>query len=154
MKRFMKVSIFSFIMMFLISINVGAENLETNIGVSEDPPIGAENEEGISPDGLDKPTTSVNLNNGNMPFAGSANISPLYTNNFFTGASNVSIEVHNNHSKTLKYKLYKSGKLLAVETFSLKPGQSQISHRTLESSGKYYIKFEAPSSFSGSVSKG
>lgn len=107
----------------------------------------------MSPYGIDKPTKSVNLKNGAMSFSGSAKVSNLYTNKFFTGASKVSIEVHNRNSKPLKYKLYKSGKTLAVETFTLKAGQSKISVRSVDSKGKYYLKFEAPSSFSGSVSK-
>lgn len=152
MKRFMTVSIFALIMMFILGTNVGATSAEENIGVSDNPPAGAETDDGVSTQGLGKPTESYNIKNSSMPFAGVANASDLFTNKYFTGSSSVSIEVHNHHSKTLKYKLYKKGKFTAVETFTLKPGKSQISARSLDSKGKYYIKFFAPSNFSGSVS--
>jgi hypothetical protein len=152
MKKFMTVGIFTVTLIFMMGINVGAEESATNVGVSEESPVGSENSDDVSLNGLGKPTESVNISNKDMPFAGVANNSNLFTNNFFTGASKVAIEVHNKHSSTLKYKLYKKGSLFAVETFTLKPGQSQLTALNVNSSGKYYIKFYAPSNFSGSVS--
>ncbi len=148
----MKVSALFLITMLVLGINVGATS--TNHGVSENPPadIEAENtEDGISTQGLSKPTETHNLKNGKMTFAGTAQASDLYTNKNFTGASSVSIEVHNFKAENLTYKLYKKGKVFAVETFVLKPNQSQVSVRSLDSTGKYYIKFMGPSNFSGSV---
>lgn len=151
MNKFMKIGLFCLVLMLIFGTNVEA-SANSNEGVSESPPADAETEGGVSTLGLGKPTVSHNLkSSGEMKFSGTAANSDLYTNKYFTGASSVSIEVRNFRDGKLKYKLYKKGKIGAVETFTLKSKQSQISARNLDPKGKYYIKFYGPSNFSGSV---
>src|SRR5690625_621117 len=133
MKRFVRFNIFALIMTFILGTNVGATGIGSNIEVSENPPGGAETDGGVPTQGSGQPTKSHNLKNGSMPFSGVAQGSNLFKNKYFTGARNVSIEVHNTHKSTLKYKLYKKGRITAVETFTLKPGTSRIYRSSVDS---------------------
>ncbi|MGE1166271.1 hypothetical protein ACQJ0Y_24130 [Peribacillus simplex] len=87
-----------------------------------------------------------------MTFSGSAQGSNLYTNKYFTGKSQVKLSVKNNHSATLALKVYKNTSIFAVYSETLKSGETLTAFPSgLDKSGLYYIKFVAPSNFSGYV---
>lgn len=151
MKGIFKVSVLALIMMAMLGTSVSA-NDTANFGVSETPPVQIQNEDGISTFGLNKPKTTINLKNQDISFGGKADISELFLDNFFTGASRIKIEVHNYHSSSnLKYKLYKEGSIFAERSYTLKPGGSQMHFLSVDKNAKYYIKFESKSHFGGSI---
>jgi len=127
--------------------------VNNDVGVTDQEPVISDNGE-ISIFGIDPPTTSHNLKNGQMNFSGSSVRSPLYTNKYFTGKSNPTIYVKNHHaSASLKIRIYKKNGLTAVYSYTLKPGHSltAVPQKVNSSSALYYIKFDAPNNFSGYV---
>lgn len=93
------------------------------------------------------------LNDGKMTFYGEANISDLYTDTHFTGKSNITYRIENNHlSEDLVAKIYQYGNPIAKATINVKANTNQTgSISDLDSSKLYYIRFIAPSNFSGYV---
>lgn len=103
------------------------------------------------------PPTSSSVKNlslgGQLDFSGEADYSDLYTNSYFTGKSQYQITAKNLHSgEPLKIYLYKSGNPIAVDSWSIGPGYTLgAGPAGLDKSAKYYLKFAAPSKFSGNV---
>lgn len=104
--------------------------------------------------GLDKPSSSayVDLNNESLDFKGKASLSYLYTNKCFTGKKNVGYVVTNNIDKKLTIKVYKIGGISAVKTLTIDGNSFSVGTiYGLDPSEKYYLRFSAPSDFSGSI---
>lgn len=102
--------------------------------------------------GLNVPGSSVNLNDGRLPFGGTADTSTLYTNKGFYGKTKVLISVTNYRDSKLKVTLYKKGNLLSVKSWKVPANSGMaVSVANLDKTAKYYLKFTAPSDFKGYV---
>lgn len=162
MKKPSKIAVLSMataILLNVSSIGVYADsqkNLDVNSSIMQDTILeSGETYDGIEVYGLDKPSTSSfqNLNNGSLSFSGKAEASTLYSNKHFKGKSTINYTIKNYGSKRLVVKIYKSGSLFATETLYVNANSSATGKVTgLDSSSLYYLKFEAPSNFSGTIS--
>lgn len=106
--------------------------------------------------GTGKPNLQWDWSQGQYNFSGSSSFSPLYSNYYFSGASEVNITVKNNHaSKKLTVKLLHSalGVDKAVSEEDIAPGQRKEWSVAITPKENYIIKFSAPSNFSGSIQK-
>lgn len=129
---------------------------EENIGVTDKAPVFTEEgKEGeISVFGIAPPTTAHNLaTQGQMDFSGVASGSTLYTNKFFKGKSKVELYVLNSHATAnLKVTVMKGGLIdTTVWSTTVVPRGAVYINLDLSSTAEYYIKFSAPSNFSGYV---
>lgn len=123
----------------------------SNVGAN--PPSDPQEVMVIVPFGLEAPTNFVNLNDGSLTFAGEADYSTLYTNKGFTGKSTVTYSITNYLDRDLTVKVRKTDNWFTVETLKVNKNSTSTGTITgLDSSGKYYLSFSAPSDFSGSVS--
>jgi len=117
--------------------------------VSTEPPTN------VSACGLSKPSKSsyVDLNEKALTFAGEAQGSTLYTNKCFTGKSTVSYSITNYCDTDLTVKIYATSSLFATKTMTVE-ANSTLSGTIdgLDKDAYYYLKFSAPSDFSGSIS--
>lgn len=97
----------------------------------------------------------INLNSESMTFSGSANNQFLYTNNNFTGKSSVTITVTNKRNGKLYCWVYLNRKILpdsVKESMVIEANETGVfTVSDLNAGSEYYIKFQAPSDFSGSV---
>lgn len=122
--------------------------------ISTIPPVG---DEEISTRTTERPASSkvINLKTQDMTFSGVAEGSKLYTNSNFTGASSVRITVTNDCDNVLTYHIYKNGIVdTKVKTINVQSGYTVASSISgLSSSSLYYIRFDPPSDFSGSVKR-
>lgn len=88
-----------------------------------------------------------------MSFSGQAAYDDLYTNKYFTGKASYSIYVYDEKAYTdyLDFSIYRSDGTL-INSFSVQ-GQTgkTISLTNASTSSNYYLKFEAPCHFSGTV---
>ena len=102
--------------------------------------------------GLNVPGSSVNLNDGRLPFGGTADTSTLYTNKGFYGKTRVLISVTNYRDSKLTVTLYKKGNPLKVKSWKIPANSGMaVSVTNLDKTAKYYLKFTAPSDFKGYV---
>lgn len=127
-----------------------------NVGVSlELPAYVDEGEREISPLGLGVPRNEWDMSiRGKYDFRGTAQRSDLYTDYYFTGQSSYSVRINNSRSDTLRVDLMQKNILwdTTVRTWNVSPGASLFSGQTgLSSSNDYYLKFYAPSNFSGYI---
>lgn len=134
---------------------------QENSGVSTEPPTFDETYENLenitTPFGLGKPPKDavVNLNYNPLTFDGYAQSSTLYTNSHFKGKTTATYSIKNDSQSTLTVKVYKR----TWHTFDTKVQTITISPNStggggifdLEPDALYYLTFEAPSNFSGSV---
>ncbi|WP_059171990.1 hypothetical protein [Bacillus sp. FJAT-27445] len=173
MKKFLRISLFSSLFMFLVFGSTSAfaneevyeklseEELSSvsyaDINVSTKSPVSTVNDSDIiTPFGTSTPTQAHHLvNDGQMDFSGSAQGSALYTNKYFTGKSSVNIYVRNSHSSAkLTVKIIDIDGWFGgvVKTYTIEPGYQLYANPTgLDSKGRYYLEFSAPSNFSGYV---
>lgn len=132
---------------------------DNNIGVSFIKPNTSGGE--ISTFGTSKPTNKWNLNSsGRYDFSGGAAYDTLYTNYLFTGVSSVRVKLTATKNNSLRAELWQrnTGFLQSdskVYTFSeLQVGNTaETTLFGLSSSANYYIKFLAPSYFTGWIEK-
>lgn len=120
-----------------------------NIGVTTEAPSM------IQSRSTSKPSSSHNIaTKGTMSIYGQAAYDDLYTNKYFTGKTSYSIYVYNEKGYTdyLSFSIYRSDGTF-IDSFSVQ-GQTgkTISLTNASTSSKYYLKFEAPCHFSGSIS--
>ncbi|MEN8698460.1 hypothetical protein [Bacillus infantis] len=157
MKRFLsRVGFLTIVAMLCLSIGASADTaVNPNVNVSTEAPPSPVNNGGTTPDGIGTPPSSAVWDitvKGQMDFGGSAAVSDLHTNNWFTGKSSYNIYIKNSHSQTLTVKLKKSNDLFATETYTIKPGyQLYVNPTGLQSSAKYQLVFYAPCDFYGYV---
>ncbi|MDO9100084.1 MAG: hypothetical protein Q7V53_04980 [Caldisericota bacterium] len=108
--------------------------------------------------GLGVPSSVWNLSTqGQYNFSGLAEASTLYSNYKFTGVTSTKISVSNKStSSNLKVQLVRDDAVFdtAVSTVTIpKNGTSTWTVTGLSSSNRYYLKFYAPSNFSGYIRK-
>ncbi|MEK5147960.1 hypothetical protein MKX53_13155 [Psychrobacillus sp. FSL K6-4615] len=139
--------------------NAVVSETQENVGVNEvgagvgDPNV-------IVPYDVSKPTSTWNLStDGRYPISGKSSMATLYSNYLFTGVSSFTINIRNYHNTSLKVKLKRKDAILdnTLETYIVKPFSSwqddlNVSW-SVNSSSKYYLEFEGPSEFSGSIQK-
>ncbi|MFP3511007.1 hypothetical protein SB775_15350 [Peribacillus sp. SIMBA_075] len=142
-------SIMLVVLMFSSTVAFAEEG--ESIGLTTESPVNEGG--GITVFGTSTPSSSHNLvKSGRMTFSGSAQGSNLYTNKYFTGKSQVKVSVKNNHSSKLTLKMYKNTSIFTVWSYTLSSGSTLTAFPSdLDKNGLYYIKFEAPSNFSGYV---
>jgi hypothetical protein len=161
MKKLFRIVMLTIVSTLIVTMSAYASGtglVTENIGVSTEIPEyygEAEDSYGdITPFGLAKPPKSkvVNLNKGQMDFAGVASGSTLYTNNNFKGKEKVSITVKNNRDKKLTVKVFKNGKIFSIAKKTV-DGNVQLvtSVSGLDADEPYYLSFIAPSNFAGHV---
>lgn len=118
-----------------------------NIGVSETRPI---IEDEIVPFGTGIPSSTKDLSDDSYSFSGQGTNNHLYTNYSFNGADTYYIKVTNYRSEDLKFtvksltKTFMNGSCAANDT-------RYYTVKNVPESTKIYIKFLAPSSFSGLI---
>lgn len=110
---------------------------------------------------LDAPatTSTMNLKNKQYDFYGTASVSTLYTNYWFTKTSALNISVTNKSTKNnLTVKIVKYNTTIfgiradsTVQTVTVPANGTTTWKLSVSSSDKYYIKFIAPSNFEGYV---
>lgn len=103
-----------------------------------------------------KPGVAWNWNNGRYNFSGTANISILYTNYYFTNATTLKIYVYNAHdTDSLKVKLLKkqTGIDWSVSTKTINANSSLTWTVTVSPSNIYYLSFLPPSDFVGYIER-
>ncbi|WMX55071.1 hypothetical protein [Peribacillus sp. R9-11] len=152
MKKISKLGFLSIMLVVLMfSSTVAFAEEGESIGVTTESPVTESG--GITVFGTGTPTTSHNLvSSGRMTFSGSAQGSNLFTNKYFKGKSQVKVYVKNNHSTKLTLKIYKSTSVISVYSETLDSGHTLTAFPSgLDKNGLYYIKFAAPSNFSGYV---
>ncbi|MCX8007137.1 MAG: hypothetical protein N3B11_03365 [Coriobacteriia bacterium] len=108
--------------------------------------------------GLDVPSSVWNLaTQGQYNFSGVAEISDLYSNYLFTGVSSAKIYCQNKRTdKNLTVKLIRDDPVFDTTVSTVyvpKNGSSTWTVTGLSTSNKYYLKFYAPSNFSGYIKK-
>lgn len=126
--------------------------IENAGAITEVPEINIE--DNIAPFGINPPATAHNLKTqGRMNFSGVASGSTLYSNYYFIGKPEARIQIKNNHaSKDLKVRVYKKNALYPTWERVVYSGWTVNAHiLNLDSNGLYYIKFDAPSNFTGYV---
>ena len=113
----------------------------------------------VKPFGDKIPTAITSWDDNKIYYKGQADNTTLYSEGLFTNASNVGLEITNNHeSEDLKVILYKKNKITStwVDERIYSPGKTaknQFSSNTLDSSAKYYFKFRSPSDFEGTLTR-
>lgn len=127
-----------------------------NVGVSPELPAYVDEGEGeISPLGLGVPVNGWNISSkGQYDFSGSAQRSTLYTDYYFIGQSSYSVRINNSRNDTLRVDFMEKKPFLdtRIRTFNVMPGATLLTNvRNLSSTGQYYLKFHAPSNFSGHI---
>ncbi len=143
------VKLLALVLTLLLSTSLFASNVNCS---TTSPDHNTNASGGISILGVSPPSAAVNLNNGAMRFSGTAEVSTLYTDNYFTGKSTVSYNISNYSKYQLTVKLYKQGSSFAVSTTTISSGATVTSAFSgLSASSNYYLSFSAPSNFSGSV---
>lgn len=109
----------------------------------------------ITPYGTTIPAASAVHNismHGQMDFNGVASYSALYTNKYFTGYYLPQIHVHNTHSyEKLVVQLFNKGGIFPIETWEIGPGYRLNASPVVDPNQNYYLKFLAPSNFTGYV---
>lgn len=135
----------------------GESEVLENVEMSPERPIYVDDGEGeISPFGLDVPRNGWDMSiRGQYDFHGTAQISTLYTDYYFTGQSSYSVIINNFQDETLRVDLMQKNALwfdTTIRTWNVNPGASFLGiQRDLSSSNNYYLKFHAPSNFSGYI---
>ncbi|MEC5422563.1 hypothetical protein QGM71_03535 [Virgibacillus sp. C22-A2] len=124
--------------------------------MSSEPPVFDDGEEGeVSIHGLDPPGSVWDVTRkGQYDFAGKASGSTLYTNYLITGKSSYRLEIKNIQNDTLRVDLMKRNSWIdsRVATYNLSAKSTRYTFPSgLDSSGHYYLKFYAPSEFSGNI---
>ncbi|MCZ0702315.1 hypothetical protein J2T56_000648 [Natronobacillus azotifigens] len=127
-----------------------------NVGVSPELPAYVDEGEGeISPLGLGVPRNEWDMSiRGQYDFQGTAQRSTLYTDYLLTGQSSYSVRINNSRSDTFRVDLMQKNVIwdTTVRTWNVSPGASLFASQTgLSSSNSYYLKFHAPSNFSGRI---
>ncbi len=127
-----------------------------NVGVSPEPPAYLYEGEGeISPLGLGVPSNVWNISSsGQYNFSGTANRSRLFTDYLLTGQSSYSVRIVNFRSDTLRVDLMRKGTLwdTNIRTWNVLSNATLLSTQTgLSSTEDYYLRFHAPSNFSGHI---
>lgn len=127
-----------------------------NVGVSVDPFYLDEVDEGeVSTRGVNPPISEWDVSKkGQYDFRGNAGKSDLYTNYYFVGKTSYRVEVKNFRSTTLKVELRKRSTFGSslVRSWNVHPKATLISSpRDLDKSGEYFLRFVAPSEFSGNI---
>lgn len=111
----------------------------------------------ISPQSLYTPTQLWNWNNGPYEFSGVADSSDLYTNYYFTNASQVVIHVDNLHeTERLKVRVIikrDQGIQISTDTTYIEPGHSEEWTVNLDSNKSYFLRFSGPSDFEGWINR-
>lgn len=146
-------SIMTFALIFILSaVFSTTASAEENFGVSTEPPTINEGE--ITPFGLIKPGASsvVDISKSTLKFSGVANNSTLYTNSHFTGQSSATYNIKNYRSGSLTVKVFKKGGIFSTQKIVISAGATGGGGiPSLDKSAYYYLSFNAPSNFSGSV---
>ncbi|SEO95625.1 hypothetical protein SAMN04488134_12116 [Amphibacillus marinus] len=127
-----------------------------NVGESHEPAYVDEGKGEISLLGLGVPSNIWNISSkGQYDFSGSAQSSTLYTNYLLTGQSSYSVRINNLRNDTLRVDLMQKNDFCFdsnVRTWNVSPGANLFSTQTgLSSSNNYYLRFHAPSNFSGHI---
>lgn len=132
--------------------NIREDLIIENVGVTTEVP---KVDSGFSILSTSLPRDTYNIaKNGDMSFSGEADITDLYTNKYFTGVKNPRIVVKNYSKSTLTVRLYKKNGWSNMKTWKVGGGNTLYAFTTdVSASGSYYLKFEAPSNFSGRVEK-
>lgn len=123
-----------------------------NLNVSTEPPVSSNG--GITTYGLYTPATFEDLHSyGVMTFSGNATGSNLYLNSGITNVTKVKIEIKNNLSTSMVVVFMKSGFWDSEISRTTVPANATLYYSigNLDTSGKYYLEFHAPSNFSGTI---
>lgn len=124
-----------------------------NIGVSFDEPWGGEK---MTRDVVPPSNKNQYVNNMEHSFGGEAQSSTLYTNYCFHGVKSIYFTVRNYAPSNLKMSLYERTELgfkSVRDTRYISPssGYYEAGYYNLNPKHYYYIAFDAPSDFSGTV---
>lgn len=155
MSKLKKVISLLFALIIVLNCMVVASAAEnSNIGVSEVPPIVTES--GIQPYSTSKPGRGWNLaKQGRYEFHGNSLMEPLYSNYYFTGVSAVTIYVKNlDDEEQLDIKLLKSqiGIDWSVYDLHVTPrGTAECRVTGLDPSRNYILKFYPTCVFEGYI---
>lgn len=125
-----------------------------NVSLIENKNVGVTEEAEVSIKGLSKPSSTKDLSgDASYYFSGEADGSTLYTNYLFTGNKSYKVQITNSHStEDLKVKIYKDGDWTSTKTVTVPTdGETEFTVSGFETTDEIYIKFYAPSNFSGTI---
>lgn len=145
MKNILKLLSATMVMAILISI-CGVSNIHAaqNEEIMEENNSIIINDLLIETKSVDMPSSVVTLSSigQKMKFSGSSSWSDLYSNNLFTGASQIEYRFENKLNKKLTVTLYKKGVASSkVSTITVPANTAAGGIINLTSSSKYYFKF-------------
>lgn len=152
MKKTTKKIVSLFLLAVVLVMSSQAVCSAQNINVTTVPEYMEEDE--ISTYDIFKPTQEYNLLREDYHFSGSAELSNLYTNYYFTGVNNISISVNNKLASTLYVKIIRLNGIFSntVDSTSVYGYCNLYStFKDLDPNEKYCILFVAPCEFNGYV---